>query len=194
MLLHEGDLYSGSKLKTSKFNLDRLGYFEEVRLTTPRGSSDNKINLNIEVVEQSTGAFSIGAGFNSVESFQFIGQLQKRNLFGLGYDAALQAQIGGRTQSFTLRFVDPYFLDTNFGFNISAFNTQRRFINFTEDSAGGSVGLTYPLYKQGKERITAGLTYKLENVSITDVRQSIQNLFDDGVTSRQWLRGARLAF
>jgi outer membrane protein insertion porin family len=183
MLLHEGDLYSGSKLKTSKFNLDRLGYFEEVRLTTPRGSSDNKINLNIEVVEQSTGAFSIGAGFNSVESFQFIGQLQKRNLFGLGYDAALQAQIGGRTQSFTLRFVDPYFLDTNFGFNISAFNTQRRFINFTEDSAGGSVGLTYPLYKQGKERITAGLTYKLENVSITDVRQSIQNLFDDGVTS-----------
>ena len=191
LMIDEGDLYHGENIRLSKFNLDRTGYFEQVRITTPRGSSDQQVVLKIEVVERSTGAFSIGAGFNSIESFQFIGQVQKRNLFGLGYDIALQARLGGRTQNFSLRYVDPYFLDSLIGFNFSAFSTERQFINFRQGSTGGSVGLTFPIRRRGRERINFGINYNISNERIEDIRQSIENIFDDGLTSSTTLSLSR---
>ncbi len=187
MELDEGDLYSNKKLLLSRFNLERTGYFEEVRITTPRGSADNKIDLKIEVVERSTGAFSVGAGFNSIESFQFIGQVQKRNLFGLGYDIALQTQLGGRTQRFNLRFVDPFFLNTRVGFNFSAFITERQFVNFQQASTGSSVGFVFPLRREGRKRFNLGVNYNFIDENIEDIRLSIASLFDEGITSSMTL-------
>ena len=44
-------------------------------------------NVTVEVKEKPTGTFSIGAGFNTLESFQVMGRVEKRNLFGYGVDA-----------------------------------------------------------------------------------------------------------
>ena len=181
--INEGELYNRRKVRLSQFNLNRTSYFESVRISTPRGSSSDKIILRIDVVEQSTGSFSLGAGFNSLESFQFIGQVQKRNLFGLGYDIALQARLGGRTQNFSLRYVDPFFLDTKIGFNFTAFSTERQFVNFTQASGGGSIGLTFLLRQKDKQRLTLGVNYNFAAERIKDIRQSISNLFADGITS-----------
>ena len=42
-----------------------LGFFENVVVSTKRGSSDEFVEVNVEVTERPTGTFQIGAGFSS---------------------------------------------------------------------------------------------------------------------------------
>jgi outer membrane protein insertion porin family len=89
-----------------------LGFFETVNVSTKRGSSDEFVEVNVEVSERPTGTFQIGAGFSSVENFIAQAQISQNNLFGRGQTLALQAQLSSLRQLFLLRFVEPYFLDT----------------------------------------------------------------------------------
>ncbi len=65
--LAEGDLYGATPLKKSKQGLMNTGFFEEANISTTRGSADNKLNMNVDVKEKSTGQFSIGAGYSSLD-------------------------------------------------------------------------------------------------------------------------------
>ncbi|HMQ10894.1 MAG TPA: outer membrane protein assembly factor BamA [Oligoflexia bacterium] len=181
--IHEGDIYDIEKIRNSKANIERLALFEEVRLKTPKADQDNSIDLIFEVKEKETGSFNIGAGFNTLDSFQLLGTVQKRNLFGYGVDLNLNARIGGRTQAFNLTYSDPYFLDSNWGMNLSAFNIERQYFDFDLTSRGGSLGFDYLLYQKGLERIRIGLTYSLVDQILSDLRPTVENVFTGGLTS-----------
>jgi outer membrane protein insertion porin family len=183
MRIMEGDQYSATKIRESKQNIERLALYEEVKVSTPRGTADNKVNIVVEIKEKPTGTFSIGAGFNTLESFQVIGQITKRNLFGLGTDLQFDARFGGKTQAFNLQYRDEYFLDTRFGLTVNAFNMSRRWSNFDVTSRGGNIGLDYPLYVQGLRRVRAGVTYNLSDEILTDIRPTVEALFEGGITS-----------
>ncbi len=183
MSILEGEYYSATKIQESKANIDRLALFEEVRLTTPRASTDERVDVVIDVKEKSTGSFSIGAGFNTLESFQVIGQVQRRNLFGYGVDLMLSARLGGRTQAFNLQYRDEHFLDTKWGLTVNAFNIERAFSDFDLTSRGGTIGFDYPLYRKGLRRVRAGITYGLVDQNLSNIRSTVENLFDSGLTS-----------
>ncbi len=183
LAIKEGELYSFTKIKESRENLERLGYFEEVRISTPVGSSEDKMNINIEISEKSTGAFQVGAGFNSLENFQFIAQLQKRNLFGYGWDVALQANLGGRTRRFNLYWVDYWFLDSPVGFRLNAYNEDWRFIDFSLNRKGGSTTFDFSLFKKGFLRYTFSTKYGIEVLGYSNLQETVENLFGDGTLS-----------
>ena len=65
--VYEGDMFNETQMKRSEARIRRLGFFEEVeivpRQATPIGNPDGAGQ------ERQTGAFSIGAGFSSVENF-----------------------------------------------------------------------------------------------------------------------------
>lgn len=183
MQIVEGDQYNLSKIQQSKANIERLALYEEVRLSTPRGSSDDRVNIVIEVKERQTGSFNIGAGFNTLDSFQIIATIQKRNVFGRGVDLSLDARLGGRVQSFNLRLRDEYFLDSRWGFTLNVFSTQRQFTNFDLTSEGINAGFDYPLYQKGLERIRLGLSYSIINQKLGDLLPTVENVFSGGLTS-----------
>lgn len=183
MQIREGEVYNITKIRQSRQNLERLALFEEVKLSTPRASSDDRVDIVVEIKERQTGTFSIGAGFNTLESFQVLGRVEKRNLFGYGVDLTLDAQIGSRTQAFNLQYRDEYFLDTKWGLRVNAFNINRRFSNFDLTSRGATIGFDYPLYVKALERVRAGLTYSLIDQRLSDLRPTVENLFQGGVTS-----------
>ncbi len=81
----EGELYNATGLNKSRDRLKRLGYFKEVDFTTTRGSTDEKINLDIKVEEAPTGALSFGIGYSSLENVVGSASISDRNLFGMGY-------------------------------------------------------------------------------------------------------------
>ena len=82
--IHEQGVYSGSRLKRSVRNLHRLDFFEDVKVDTPKGSADDKMNVKIEVVEKPTGTFTFGAGYSTVDDVFLTGSVSQRNLFGRG--------------------------------------------------------------------------------------------------------------
>lgn len=201
MKISEGELFNNTNLEISKKRIQALGFFENVVVSTKRGSSDEFVEVNVEVTERPTGTFQIGAGFSSVENFIAQAQISQNNLFGRGQTLALQAQLSSLRQLFLLRFVEPYFLDTMWTFAFDLYNQSRYFATavagstaFSRNATGGTLTWGYPLSYEAR----AFLTYKLEDVSITSgtlgfanlgatsapvAAQQVANLFRGGVTS-----------
>jgi outer membrane protein insertion porin family len=185
MRIAEGDKYSQRQLEISRARVTALGFFESVNLSTRRGSADDRIVVNFEVKERPTGTFQIGAGFSSVENFIAQAQISQNNLFGRGQRLALQAQISGLRQLFSLSFWEPYFLDTRITFGFDVYNSLRAFESFNRNATGGSITWGYPLL----DDVRIFLTYKAERV---DVSTRGRTLFGGGLTL-QLPSGVRLA-
>ncbi len=194
MKISEGELFNNTNLEVSKRRIMALGFFENVVISTKRGSSDEFVEVNVEVTERPTGTFQIGAGFSSVENFIAQAQISQNNLFGRGQTLALQAQISSLRQLFLLRFVEPYFLDTQWTFAFDLYNQSRGFGTFYRNASGGTLTWGYPLSYEAR----AFLTYKLEDVGISQgsggiatigavsapiASTQVANLFRGGVTS-----------
>jgi outer membrane protein insertion porin family len=194
MKIAEGELFNNTNLETSKRRITALGYFENVVVSTKRGSSDEFVEVNVEVTERPTGTFQIGAGFSSVENFIAQAQISQNNLFGRGQTLAVQAQLSSLRQLFLLRFVEPYLLDTRWTFGFDLYNQSQGFGTFFRNSDGGQLTWGYPLSYEAR----AFLIYKLEDVSISTgnggianlgatsapiAATSVANLFRGGVTS-----------
>jgi outer membrane protein insertion porin family len=97
------------------------------------------------VAEKPTGTFQVGAGFSSIESFIATAQVQQANLFGNGQSLALQAQVSALRQLVTLRFFEPYFLDSDWNSSVELYDTLYVFPNFARRSVGGSLTFGYAL-------------------------------------------------
>ena len=86
----EGELYNATDMNKSRDRLKRTGFFKEVDFTTSRGSTEEKINLDIKAEEAPSGAISFGVGYSSIESVVGTASISDRNLFGLGYHGSLR--------------------------------------------------------------------------------------------------------
>ena len=75
---------SGKGLKRSVRNLYRLDYFEDIKVNTIKGKTEDKMILKIDVTEKPTGTFSFGAGYSSVENVFGMASISQNNLFGRG--------------------------------------------------------------------------------------------------------------
>ncbi len=161
--LYEQDLFSGAKLKTGIQNLHRLDYFEDVKVNTEKGSSDDTMLLNINVAEKPTGTFSFGGGYSADESVFGMATINQRNLFGRGQTLELKAELGGRTNRFTLSFVEPWFLDRPLSAGFDLYNWNYSYDEYDKDALGGRLRIGYPVYNH----TMASLAYIYE---IDDVR------------------------
>jgi len=197
MQIAEGELFSETKLETSKRLITALGYFERVDISTEEGSAADRINVNVEVGERATGTFQIGAGFSSIENFILTAQIQQANLFGNGQSLSLQAQISSLRQLVNLRLYEPYFLDSRFSAAIDLFDQLRVYPDFAQRSQGGAITAGYPLtqppylqtsitYTAEVDRVSTNTTttiFGTANAVSTFQRLPLKNLFTDGFTS-----------
>ena len=163
--LAEGDLYNYQKLVRSRQRLMNLGYFDEVNTGTSPGSSPDKVVVDITVKERSTGLFSIGAGYSSLDGIFGTLDVTQRNLFGRGYEVFLRLRLGANSRLGLLGFTDPYFLDLPLRAGFDIYDRLRDYSDYTEERLGGDIRASYPL----GEFWTVGGTYRLENVTVTNV-------------------------
>ena len=166
--VEEGEIYSVTGLNESRDRLKRTGYFKEADFTTSRGSTDEKINLDIKVEEAPTGALSFGVGYSSIESVLGSVVLSEQNLFGMGYHALLRVQLGMESNNFKASFTDPYFL----GYPYSAgFDLYREQVGYFDTYSYKTLGGDLRLGKKLTKRIRLDSMYKLENVNVYDVTE-----------------------
>ena len=166
--IHEGELFSGSKLRISKERVERLGYFApgEVQFNqVPVKGSDDKLDIEVVVKERSTGSITLGAGFSSVQGFFFQGKVQEINLLGRGQSLGFETQWGKDdvVRSFSLDFMDPYAFDTDWSAGISLFMSNSPIPDrYLVRRAGFNLKLGYPL----SDDIQGYFTYKFEHLRI----------------------------
>lgn len=162
--LAEGDLYSSSALKRTKQNITNLGFFEEASIAPAKGSAPNKMNLNTEVKEKSTGQFSVGAGYSSSDGILGQGSITQNNFLGLGLKGTLSASIGGKTQLYNIGLTDPYFLDTNWTLGFDIYRSERDYEDYTRRVTGGDIKAGYKL----SDQLSTFFVYKYEVKSLFD--------------------------
>ena len=183
--INEGDIYSGTALKESRQRLDRLGYFETVRITTPRGPSPDVLDMKVEVVEQPTGSFSVGAGFSNLENFVFTTNISKNNFLGLGYVMSAAVNASRRRQQVNLQLFDPHFLDSRWTLRVNGYNTSQQFIE-DEYQRGGSIAVGRYLDPRDDFRLEFDYTFEdtgLNNIDAYKSRLLGGQLYRNGLTS-----------
>lgn len=129
-----GERFNSAELQDSTERLRRLPYFGNV-VVTPVGEEPGVRDLLVEVAEQRTASFNVGAGVNSnggvggnvtyeqrnfdVGNFPagFGDLFSERAFTGAGQNFRASFEPGTRQTSAYLRFSEPYLFDQPFGFS-----------------------------------------------------------------------------
>jgi outer membrane protein insertion porin family len=163
--LVEGDAFNRVLVNRSRSRIRGLGFFKKVEITEEPGSSADRSVLNVEVEEQSTGEFSISAGFSSADSIVGAVSLTEKNLLGRGQFLRLQVSISSLRQQVDIRFTEPYFMDRNMsaGFDLYETHSNYQESNYESDTSGLGLRLGFPVSEFGR----IGLRYTLRQDDIT---------------------------
>ena len=197
MRIAEGELYSGSGVRISKQRVTALGFFDNVEINTKRGSTDDKMVLEVTVKEKLTGTFQVGFGFTGGESFFGQAQLAQNNLLGYGHTASLALQISSIRQLFQLSYLDPYVWDTKWTGSVDLYRSELQFSGFDRQANGGAATAGYELSGilgsckfffcgNGWEDFRFFGTYTLEKVNVfasVGSQSTLANQFTAGRTS-----------
>jgi outer membrane protein insertion porin family len=163
--LAEGDTFSATKLERSNTNLKKIDFFEQFEITPSEGSQPDAMNLNVKVKEKSTGAISVGGGFSSDDGLFAGAEIFQRNLFGKGQQLGVKAQVSSETQRYSLSYLDPWFLDTEYAAGFDIYHWNREYTDFTKDAQGFVIKTGHPFGNWS--RVIAA--YNFENALVTDV-------------------------
>ena len=176
--IEEQQRFSSTKLKKSRDALNRLGFFQEVNLTTQRGRTEERLDLQVDVKEGQTGALTAGAGFSSADNLLFNARASENNLFGRGQRIVLNADFGSIRQNFIGSFTEPYLFDIPLSATFDLFRWRLEYDDFTRAGTGAGVRTLYPLTALGYEKlfdrfsleeVRIGAEYQFEDAEITDI-------------------------
>jgi outer membrane protein insertion porin family len=167
--LAEGDAFSTAKVRRSEQRLKNLGFFEKVDVSAVPGSTPDKTDLQVQVVEQSTGEISFGAGYSSVGGILGDISIRERNLLGKGQDLRLGLSLGTLSSLVDLSFTEPYFLDRPLaaGFDIFRTSNNRQAIASYSDA---SLGFALRAGWAYTEHTSQTVRYTLRDTNIYDVQ------------------------
>jgi len=130
------------------------------------------MDLEVEVAERSTGQFTAGIGFSSIENVVFTASVSQSNLFGRGQSISLSARIGSLSQDFVLDFQEPYLFGRPINAGVSLFRRSSDFQTFQSKRTG--IGLT--LGRTLGEYARTSVTYNYELLEISDLDPGASDL------------------
>lgn len=147
----EGGWYSAQLVQRSRVRLERLGFFEEIKVETPPvpGSPD-QVDVNISVKERSTGSLLFGVGWSDADGVLFQAAITQKNLFGTGRELDLTFDNSSVTDVLRLSYVNPYHTinGVSRGFNLfrrTVDSTRADTADYITETLGGGIVYRFPL-------------------------------------------------
>jgi outer membrane protein insertion porin family len=162
----EGDPYNRALVDRAERRIKNLNFFKSVKITNEPGSAPDRVVINVDVEEQSTGDFSIMGGYSTAEGWLATVSVSERNLLGTGRYAKASATYGEYVRGLELNFVEPYFLGERIGAGISLFGKEslsNSYVSYGTQSYGGTLTFGIPL----REDLSFQLRYSLYTQKIT---------------------------
>lgn len=166
--LAEGDAYNPLMVDRAKKRLESLGFFKGVAVKKRPGTSNDRVVLDVEVVEQSTGELSFGAGYSTMEGVIGDVSISERNLLGNGQFLRLRLAGSMERLQADLSFTEPRFLDQNLSAGFDIFHKdvdQTATSSFKYRKTGFSPRLGFPI----SESLWAQVSYMYSHDSVYSV-------------------------
>ncbi len=165
----EGDAFNSFQVRRSQDRINSLGYFQEkLEIKQNPGSTPDRIVLETNVEEQSTGSLQLSAGYSSLERFIVQANITQRNFRGKGQELRAGVNYSAYQKSIELGFTEPYVFDKNIAlgvdvfrrdFNSFNFNLGSRQTTYTQVSTGFQVRAGVPLTEYWSLSGRYGLSY-----------------------------------
>jgi outer membrane protein insertion porin family len=175
--LGEGDAYNQVLVDRAERRLNNLGYFKRVRISNEPGSSADRVVVNVDVEDQSTGSFAISGGYSTADGFIGEVSVTETNFLGRGQFVRLAGQLGQRAHGVDFSFTEPYFLGYRMSAGIdlfSKFSDQTRYSRYENRMTGGTLRLGLPM----TEEFSITARYSLYQQSL-DIPNDTDQPFND---------------
>ena len=202
--LEEGQVYNQNLWEFSLLRLNQLGYFDAIKPEDPNvterhiNEKDATVDLTLKLKEKGKNSIGLSGGVSGLAG-SFVGiNYSTNNFLGLGETLTLQLDLGDRQRDVVFGFTEPYVFDRplQLGFQVYTrrFNynqareasiasgqqlninpaLEQNLQNYTQNSDGLSVSLSYPLRRSLKR---LGVTYSLDRSSLSALSQASKDLF-----------------
>ncbi len=174
--MNEGDAFNQVMVQRAKRRLEALDFFQTVNISTAPGSEPDQVVLVVDVVEKSTGEFSIGGGYSTggeTPGASVEGAITERNFLGRGQFVRISAGAGqDDMRNYGLSFTEPYFLGYRMSAGFDVFRRSYRVDSggrYDVEQTGGTIRFGLPI----TDNFSAGIAYNLV--------QEKYDLTEDGV-------------
>jgi len=176
----EGGWLSTKDVKRSLTRLERLGYFEDVTLETPRvPHTDDQVDINYNVIERPSGNLMAGMGYSQTYGILFNASIIQDNFLGSGKRVGITFDNSQFMTTYRFSYLNPYTTidGVSRGFNLFYRTMNAEYANlsrYTTDAFG--MGLNYGLPVTEFNNINVGTAFDHTQLNTTDY--TAQEVFD----------------
>jgi outer membrane protein insertion porin family len=193
----EGDAFNQVLIQRARRRLEALGFFETVEVSTAPGSEADQVVLVVDVVDKSTGEFSIGAGYTtggdspgpSVE-----GSITERNFLGRGQFIKFSAGGGKDSRDYQFSFTEPYFLGRRIAAGFDIYNRTRNYDDYESETFGATIRFGLPITDKLSTQIAYNISKEEYNLDDDCVFANdfcgVSNAIVDAVDNSPWLKSS----
>ncbi|RWN65890.1 MAG: outer membrane protein assembly factor BamA [Mesorhizobium sp.] len=198
----EGDAFNQVLIQRAKKRLEALDYFEKVEVSTVPGSEPDQVVLVVDVVEKSTGEFSVGAGYSTggdTSGPSIEGSITERNFLGRGQFIKLSAGGGKNSRDYSFSFTEPYFLGRRIAAGFDVFNRTRNYDEYESETIGATVRFGLPITDNISTQLAYNISqekYKLDddcdvdNDGEPDAGCDVSEAIFEGIQESPWLKSS----
>ena len=182
--ISEGDPYNRALIDRAERRIKNLNFFKTVKITNEPGSAPDRVVINVDVEEQSTGDFSIMGGYSTADGWMGQVSISEKNLLGTGRFAKASLTYGEYIRGIELNFVEPYLLDQRFSGGVDLFAREslaNPYISYGTETIGTSLKLGIPL----REDLSMQLRYSIywQQIELSSSMDDCNNINPDFATT-----------
>jgi outer membrane protein insertion porin family len=162
----EGDAYNKALIDRAERRLKNLNYFKTVKISTRPGSTQDRVELDVEVAEQSTGEANVSGGYSTTDGLLAEVKIGDRNFLGSGETLSASATYGQYARGFDLSASEPYFLGTRVSASINLYDKQSfasSYQSYGSNTYGANMQFGTPL----TEQLGVQYRYSIYNQNVT---------------------------
>jgi len=161
----EGDAYNRALVDRAERRLKNLDYFKSVKVTTEPGSSPDRVIVNTDVEEKSTGDFSVSGGYSTSDGLLAEVSISERNLLGTGLFAKAGVSYGQRSRGYSFSIVEPYLLGYRIAGGLDVYQKQQLPSSYVSYGTK-SFGVTPRIGLALREDVSLQLRYSATRTSV----------------------------
>jgi len=188
----EASVSSAAAIEKGKINLQRLGFFSLVRVSTrPVPDQADQVDVVYEVKEQASGSLSASVGFSQGEGVLLGAAVSQKNFLGSGNALSFSLQSSSSTKEARFSFTDPYYTIDGVSRGIDLYLKQTDFdeegtADYTTDDTGLGLTFGYPISDESR----VSTNFAIQNVNLKTAA-TVPSYIGDFLVSEGLTRTAR---
>jgi outer membrane protein insertion porin family len=166
----ESAWFDAARIERSKVRIRRLGYFEDVNIETPPvAGSNDAADVEVTVVEKSTGQLLAGVGYSSADGVVFNASVSQQNIFGSGNALTAGINTSQVNRNISIVFTEPYWTVDGVSRVLEIYQrkvdpTSLSVSQYSTQTAGGAVAFGVPITET--DSISVGLRYEHTSIDL----------------------------